>query len=154
MAGKYSLNIFDFLKQLDKQNYQAYKDLSFEDKKQVAPLVLMRWMSNTWDEKLHRYYVQVVNEIVNKNFWDLSLYKDLQMRLLCLTGLGKSVGHRWVKSAQIGKSEDKMHNIIKEYYDCSDEEVEIIEQDLTDDDKIDMLFNLGYDKKDIKKILG
>lgn len=143
MAKVHNLNIFDFLKKIDKQEYQFYNELSDEDKKQVAPLVLMRWMSNTWDEKIHRYYVQAVNEVVNKNFWDLSNHKDLQMRLLFLTGIGKSVGHRWVKTKQMIKSESKNFDIIKEYFDCNDDEVEILEKILSKEDINDILINLG-----------
>lgn len=143
MATKHSLNIFDFLKKIDNQEFSFYQELSDEDKKQVAPLVLMRWMSNTWDEKIHRYYVQAVNEVVNKNFWDLSLHKDLQMRLLFMTGLGKAVGHRWVKTKQMNKQESKNFNIIKKYFDCSDEEVEILESQLSKEEINDILINLG-----------
>lgn len=148
----YSLNIIDFLKHIDARDYEKYKSLSDEDKKSIAPLVLMRWMSSTWDGQTHRYYCQAVNEMVNKNFWDLANHKDLQMRLLFATGLGKSIGHRWIK-ANISKKIKTIDDFIKEFYDCSNDEVEVIKLKLNKEDYENILFYYGVPEKDWKKYI-
>lgn len=146
----YSLNIIDFLKSLDSRDYKRYENLSEEDKKSISPLIIMRWMSSCWDGNLTRYYAYIVNEYVNKHFWDLTSHKDLQMKLLACCGMGKPVGHNWIKANAV-KANNKMLDLIKRFYCCNNEEAQIYYDKLTEDEKIEVLTYFQIDEKEWSK---
>lgn len=146
----YSLNIIDFLKSLDSRDYKRYENLSEEDKKSISPLIIMRWMSSCWDGNLTRYYAYIVNEYVNKHFWDLTGHKDLQMKLLACCGMGKPVGHNWIKANAV-KANNKILDLIKRFYCCNNEEAQIYYDKLTEDEKIEVLTYFQIDEKEWSK---
>lgn len=146
----YSLNIIDFLKSLDIRDYKRYENLSEEDKKSVSPLIIMRWMSSCWKGDLTRYYAFIVNDYVNKHFWDLAGHKDLQMKLLAMCGMGTPAGHNWIKSNAI-KVNDKLSSLIQKHFGCNENEVEIYLSKLSDEDIEEILVMQGIDEKDWSK---
>ena len=86
MAKEYKNDIFEVIKQIDRKNYNYYDSLTDEQKKEIQPYTLMRWMSTVSDEQSHQKYNITINNNVNKYFWELSKYKDLQFKLLCTSG--------------------------------------------------------------------
>lgn len=142
----YSINIIDFLKSLDSRDYKRYENLSEEDKKTISPLIIMRWLSSCWDGKLTRYYAYVVNEYVNKYFWDLSNHKDLQMKLLAMCGIGQPAGHNWIKSNSV-KGDSKTIGYIKRYFGCNDDEAQIYFCKLSDEEKEEIVRYFEGDKQ-------
>ena len=148
----YSLNIIDFLKSLDSRDYKRYENLPEEDKKTVSPLIIMRWMSSCWSGDLTRYYAYIVNEYVNKHFWDLAGHKDLQMKLLAMCGMGKPAGHNWIKSNAI-KVNNKLIELVKIHFGCSDDEADIYLSKLNKDDIEEILAMQGVDEKEWSKYL-
>jgi len=143
----YSLNIIDFLKSLDSRDYKRYEKLSEEDKKSISPLIIMRWMSSCWNGDLTRYYVYTVNNYVNMHFWELANHKELQMKLLAMCGMGKPAGHNWIKSNAI-KINNKLSDLIRKHFDCSEDEVEIYLNKLSDEDIEEILILQGIDDKE------
>ena len=71
-------DLFSGLESLSKSDYGWYGKLSDEGKKQVAPLVLARWLSGTSD------YLQLIklNMLVNPYTFSLGNEKDLLCKLM------------------------------------------------------------------------
>lgn len=114
MAKEYKNDIFEVIKQIDRKNYNYYDSLTDEQKKEIQPYTLMRWMSTVSDEQSHQKYNITINNNVNKYFWELSKYKDLQFKLLCTSGQRGFNRHQWIP---ISKTlNDKTLNSIKEYF--------------------------------------
>lgn len=93
-VGKMSVDLFkDILPNLDKNNMDYYYRLSVEDQKKVSLFIAMKFMSGVSDKKLQDYYIIMVNGLVNKDFWELSKYPELQWKLLSMCGSGKTQRH-------------------------------------------------------------
>lgn len=114
MVKEYKNNIFDVIKQIDKKNYQYFDSLNEEQKKEIQPYTLARWMSTVADEYDHKKYNMDINNNVNMYFWNLSKYKDLQFKLLCTCGQTGFNKHQWIPISK--SSTDKTLNSIKDYF--------------------------------------
>lgn len=143
MAKQYKNDIFEVLKQIDNKNYQYYDSLNEDQKKEIQPYTLCRWMSTiAGQEKMHELLTILVNNNVNKNFWELSKYKDLQYKLLCSCGVKKFVKHQWIPQSK--SKIDKTYNIVRNFYkNLSDDEFNIKYKNMSNDEI-----------KDIQKFLG
>lgn len=115
MAKAYKNDIFEVIKQIDNKNYRYYDSLNDEQKKELQPYTLMRWMATaSGNEELHKQMTLNVNNKVNVHFWELSKYKDLQYKLLCSCGLKKWMRHQWLPMSK--SNNDKQYKIIREFY--------------------------------------
>ena len=106
---QYKLDMFGkVLPALDKGVKDFYANLSDEEKKGYATLVLMRAMSSLGDQNSRAaYQLIMVNDFVNIGFWELSKHPELQHYLLCMTGLGSKQYHPWI-AAKGNKSKTKL----------------------------------------------
>lgn len=143
MAKQYKNDIFEVLKQIDNRNYQYYDTLSEEQQKEIQPYTLCRWMSAiAGNEYNHMALTIDINNNVNKHFWELSKYKDLQWKLLCSCGNKKFNRHQWIP--QNKPKQDKNYSLLRKFY-----------SNLNDDE-----FNLKFksitttDVKEVQKFLG
>ena len=103
------LDLFKFLSEMDKNNLKYYNSLSDEEKKEISSLVLMRWLSGAYNQGNHEYYCVMVNEVLNKDFFDLYEYQDLLFLLAASLGIGKTVKHQWFPMSK------KQNNKIKDF---------------------------------------
>ena len=51
---EYKNNIFDVIKQIDKKNYQYFDSLNEEQKKEIHPYTLARWMTTVAQPNDHK----------------------------------------------------------------------------------------------------
>ena len=84
------LDIKRELRAVDQKDYNFYDGLTDEEKKAFSPYVLMRYTSNVQlDKDIQEWFVEMTNEMVNKNHWDLSKnHKALLWKLFDATGAG------------------------------------------------------------------
>ena len=95
---QYKLDMFKtVLPALDKRDKSFYANLTDEEKKGYAAVVLMRAMSSLGDQNTQAAYaVLMVNDLVNIGFWSLAKHPELQHLLMCLGGSGSKQYHPWV----------------------------------------------------------
>lgn len=146
MTKQYKNNIFDILKEIENKNYRYYESLSEDLQKEIQPYTLCRWMSamqgnNTQHEEL----TLKVNNNVNKNYWIMSKYKDLQWKLLCTCGLKKFVKHQWIPLNK--EKDDKDYKIIRNFYsNLNDDEFKLKYENMSDNEKLIIKHTLGICK--------
>ena len=146
MAKEYKNNIIDVLKHIENKDYDYFDSLTEEQKKELQPYILMRWMATVKEEQLHQYYTLAVNELVNINFWDLSKYKDLQFKLLCAVGQKEKVFHQWLASSK--SSKDKDLNDLKPFFkNLNEQELKMKLARMTKEEKTDVRNFLGLNNK-------
>lgn len=143
--------------QLDALDYKKrkwYDSLSDEDKKQVSPWVLMRFLSSSGGSReFQEYFLEMTNDVVNVHFNTVRHHPDLQVGLMQAVGLKQSIGHPWIAPGKRGQ-QSKLHTIVSELHpNLNDDEVDLFVREQSKDDMIDMLDQLGYEKKEIKKLL-
>lgn len=125
MAKQYKNDIFEVLKHLDNKDYGYYESLSEEQQKEIQPYTLVRWMSAIYgNESSHQSLNNRVNERVNKRFWELSKYKDLQWKLLCTVGNKITYKHQWIPTTK--SNTDKVTSLLRRFYShLNDEEFQL-----------------------------
>ena len=82
-----ALDIKKELHGVDMRDKDAFNNWSDEERKSFSPFILMRYVSNVQGDKdVQEWFVEMTNELVNKNHWTLSKnHKGLLWKLFaCL----------------------------------------------------------------------
>lgn len=140
----------DVLPMLDKGLWQEIQNLTEEDFKKNSPFVAMKFMSACKDKSLAPYYTLAVNEVVNKGFWELSDYKDLQMMLLSLCGTGKKQYHYFPGK---GVGGNKVFEFVRKCYPTwKEDEIELFLSLSDNDSLIQLAKDFGYQDKELNEL--
>jgi hypothetical protein len=134
-------DLFSQLKDIT-QNKKQYKDLTEDEVKQVNPYMLNRFLS------MNKDFIELVNFIQwipyenKKSYWNI--YLDVLPK--------KSLWLNYIKSKTKEPNKDLL-NIISKYFECSSKETKSHLKFLSKADLKEILTSLGYEDKDITKIL-
>ena len=145
------LTIQNEMKNFDSKNRDFYDSLTDDEKKKFSNFVLLRWGSVVSGQfELQQYYLQAMNERVNKHFWDLNKHPKLQW--LLLTTVSPDMGnfrHDWI-AFNGRKPKNKRAKLFAELYpELKDDECELMAT-MHDADVKNLLTNLGWNDKSIK----
>jgi len=139
---------------LDKKDRGFYSRLTDEQKKAFVPWMMMRYASSAQGRNA-AHYLFMVNELVNKNFSDVSKHPELQWLLMTAAGSGKVEFHPYIKPPNSRKKKDKISEfILDEYPHLRDDEIEMLLSINTKEDLVKLAQAHGYDDKSIKDIFG
>ena len=155
-------NKLDLFKQvlpaLDKRDMKFFDKLSEEEKKEIVPWLLMRWMSSSAGAAEH--HIMMVNDIVNKDFSVFSPrvtqgksgHLGLQWKLLALCGTGRGQRHQWIAPPK-GVIKNKLEAaVLKIYPLMKDEDLELFLKVNTTEDLKGLFIDNGYDDKSLKEL--
>lgn len=148
MAKEFALDIFHLLGQIDKKDTLFYSKLTDEQRKAYSPLVSMRWMSGTSDERQINY----LNELVNRYVFHIGDHKELLFKLQCAASSGTSRRYNWMAAKTGGTKKNKGLDIVMAYYDYGVREAKSVMPLLSNDDIILMAEELGYQKEELAKL--
>lgn len=151
MATK--LDIKRELRAVDTKDYNFYQNLSDEERKEFSPFILMRYSSNIQgDADLQEWFLEMTNECVNKHHWTLSKnHKGLLWKLFAAVGAGVTGYHPYLAA---GKKEkvNKIEKLLAELYPSKKiEDIKILANMMSKEDKDELFDNLGFDKKQRKE---
>lgn len=149
------LTIKEEMSAVDTKNRKWYDNLTAEEKKKVSPWVLMRYASSVKHDikDIEKHYLEFTNELVNVHFNTIRHHPQLQLQLMQVVGLGTNQFHPWIAPGKRG-TESKLFKIFRDQYpQYNEDEIEIFILQHTENEISDILEELGYDKKEIKKIL-
>lgn len=152
-----ALDIFKTLSAIDKRDYNFYANLSDEEKKGFAPIVVSRWLSAVeGNEDVNAFYLMMVNENVNKNFWDstISKHPELQYKMMAACGIGKSVKHKWIKGYGRKSAKSKFMELLSSFYpSASVKELEYLISINSIEQLTQLVNDAGLQDEDIKKMV-
>lgn len=137
---------------LDRKDRNFYKNLPDNEKKEVQPYVLMRYLSSSKGSlELQEWYLRATNEYVNKGYWNLSSTDHKELQWLLLTTVSPGMGtqyHEWIpmKKDKKNKKLEVLHELFPE---AGDMELETLDGIYTMDDVRRMLEDRGIDAKKI-----
>lgn len=144
----------DIMAALDKKDRGFYSRLSDEQKKAFVPWMMMRYASSAQGRNA-AHYLFMINELVNKNFSDVSKHPELQWLLMTAAGSGKVEFHPYIKPPNSKKKKDKVSEfILNEYPHLRDDEIEMMLSMNSKEDLVKLAQAHGYDDKSIKDIFG
>lgn len=144
----------DVMLAIDKKDRQFYNRLTDEQKKAFSAWMMMRYASSVQGRNA-AHYVFMINELVNKNFSDVSRHPELQWLLLSTAGSGKMEFHPYIKPPNSKKKKDKIGDFLSSIYPhFKSDEIELLIS-LNSKDELKQLAQAhGYDDKSIKDIFG
>lgn len=148
MATNYKLDIFDLLNKINSaKSGDIYAQLSEDERKGFAPLVVMRWMSGTSDER----QIMMLNEFVNPRVFTLGKHPHLLMQLLQVASSKTSKRYNWISTKSKKKNAQSL-SIVAEYFDMSLREAALLNPFPSHEEVMQMAQDLGMQKDEIKKL--
>lgn len=151
------LSIKNEMRAIDTKDRKWYDSLDEEDLKKYnkGMWTQQRYVSSIKHDisDFEEHYLEWTNELVNVHYNTLRHHPQLQFQLMQVVGLGKPMFHQWVAPPK-GVQQNKLTKTFAEIYpQYNDEELEVFIAGHTKGELQDILEELGYDKKEIKKIL-
>lgn len=149
------LNIANEMRAFDSKDRKFYADLTDEERKKFSNYLMVRWGSSVQGSSdLQAYYLMSCNENLNKHFFDLSKYPELQW--LSATTVSPGLGnfrHNWIKIKK-RESNNKTVKFLKNFYpEHKDDELELLAKINTKDSLLALARSHGWDDKRIKSEL-
>jgi hypothetical protein len=141
--------------QLDLRNREFYDELNDEERKKFSTYLMLRWGSvvNGIPE-LQQYYLQAMNERVNKRFFDINKHPKLQW--LLLTTVSPNMGkhrHEWMAYSGKTAKNKRAQKMLELYPHIKTDEAELLADKITDEQYKAMLVERGYSDKEIKEAM-
>lgn len=148
------LDIKRELNAVDQKNYDFYANLTDEEKKAFSPYILMRYTASVQmpDRDIQEWYLEMTNEMVNKNHWDLSKnHKELLWKLFAATGTGVNCYHPYLAAGKKEKA-NKIEKLLVELYPAMKlSDIKMLASMMDKKDKEELFDKMGFDKKQRKE---
>ena len=149
------LNIANEMRAFDNKDRAFFDSLTDDERKKFSTYLMLKWGANVeGSPELQEWYLRVVNDRVNLNFFDLGKHPKLQW-LLCSTvspGLGTK-RHYWLTAKKAGSGNKLYKFIEKQYPHLKQDEIELMLEINSKDLIKDYARALGWDEKQIKSDL-
>jgi hypothetical protein len=150
------LNIANEMRALDSKDRRFYADLTDEERKKFSNFLMIRWGSSVQGSaELQQYYLLSCNENLNKHFFDLARYPELQW--LAATTVSPGMGnfrHDWIKQKKREGSSNKAVKFLRQIYpEYKEDELELLAQINDTADLKKLAREHGWDDKRIKSEL-
>ncbi len=147
MAKKPLLQIKDIMAAVDRKDYNYYTNLTDEQRKSLNLWMTQRYASSV-QGKFAGHYLVMINEFMNTNWSDVSKHPELQWKLMCLAGTGKTQFHPFVKVPKAKRKKDKVEEIVRELFPLlKNDEVELFLSLNTKDEIKQQAIESGVDDK-------
>lgn len=146
------LDIKRELAAVDMRDFDFYDNLSDAEKKEFSPYILMRYVSNVNGSRdIQEWFVEMTNELVNKNFWDLSKdHKGMLWKLFAACGVGTKFYHPYLAASKKEKA-NKIEKLLAELHPTYKmEDIKLLASLMTKQDKEELFDKMGFDKKQRK----
>lgn len=142
------------LNAIDKKQYDFYDRLTPEEQKALSPFILMKFASNVkGDRDTTEWFIEMTNELVNKNHWDLSKsHKALLWKLLAATGVGVNCYHSYLKFESKESKAPKIAKLLEELHPSyKAEDIRLLANLMTKAEINELLDGMGFDKAQRKE---
>jgi len=148
------LDIKRELRGVDQKDYNFYDNLTDEEKKAFSPYILMRYTASVQmpDRDIQEWYLEMTNEMVNKNHWDLSKdHKALLWKLFAATGTGVNCYHPYLAAGKKEKA-NKIEKLLAELNPAMKmADIKLMASMMDKKDKEELFDKMGFDKKQRKE---
>ncbi|AXH72801.1 MAG: coil containing protein [Caudoviricetes sp.] len=152
MSTVRKIPLWEVQKKIDERDFNYYGSLSVDEQKQISMYPLMRMI---YDVKgvlnLELYYIHMVNQVVNEDFWKLSKHPELQWKLLASCGIGVKQKHGWIAQGKKKSNTPKLDELLFSINPLmNDEELSIVKSKLTKEKITEITRGRGFSDKDGK----
>lgn len=144
MVEKTKVDLYNFLAKINAGDVTFLNSLSAEDKKSLAPVVVMQWLTGTNDKQ----QIVLMNHLVNPLVFKLYKHQDLLFKLMMASCTKPPKRFAWIKTNKVSKH-PLSTEVISQYYKCSTREAEAYYPILSKDDILEMWDALGNNDKEL-----
>jgi hypothetical protein len=104
------------------------------------------------DRDVQEHFLEMTNELVNKNHWSLSKnHKPLLWKLFASTGIGETMYHPYLAAGKKAKA-NKIEKLLAELYPARKmSDIKLLASLMTDADKKELFDKMGFDKSQRKE---
>lgn len=150
------LNIANEMRAFDNKDRDFYKNLTDEERKKFSNYLMIRWGSAVQGStELQQYYLLSCNENLNKHFFDITQYPELQW--LSATTVSPGMGtfrHDWIKQKKREGSNSKAVKFLRQIFpEYKEDELELLATINTTQDLKQLARTHGWDDRRIKSEL-
>lgn len=147
MAKERALDIFFLLGEIDRKNYSIWDSLTEDQRKEFSPLVTMRWMSGTTDQR----QLVFLNEIVNTSIFNLGDHKELLLKLLTICTSSNKQRYSWINYKSSGSKKNKLSvELISTHYQMSLKDAEDSFRLFSKEEIMELGEIQGFQKEELK----
>jgi hypothetical protein len=148
---KRELDLTRVLKAIDQKNYDFYDSLTDKEKKEFQAFVMMRFISNsTGDREIQEWFIEMTNEFVNKNYWNISKHTGLAWKLCAAVGTGIPTFHKYLPTKKIEL--DKFERLLGDLYPSMKlDDIQMLASMMDDNDREELFDKMGFDKTQRKE---
>ena len=137
------------LKAVDFRNKDYYDRIDDKEKSLYSPYMLMRYVSSisSKDSFYIEHYIEMVNEVVNKNLFELSgKHKKLCWILTAMCGSLKQQFHPWIKPMKKVPNKS-MKQLLEIFPSAKESDLETLDKLITDKELEELLEDHGIKSK-------
>ena len=152
MAKKDTLPLNEIMRALDTKNRDWYNNLDAEKKKKFSAWMMMRYSSSV-QGPFADFYLDMTNELINKDFSAISKHPELQWLLFTAVGIGQTQRHEYVKPSNSRKKKDKVREFMGDQLPhLKADEIELLLAINTKEELEEFAQSHGLGAKEIKEI--
>ena len=149
-----AIELKDVMNAVDRKNRGFYLNLTDEQRKAFSAWMMMRYASSA-QGNAGAHYLFMVNELVNKNFSDVSKHPELQWLLMSACGTGKPEFHPYIKPPNGRRKKDKVSEFLSSIYPLlKQDELDLLQTLNSRDDLKGLAEAHGLSDKEIAEIFG
>ena len=132
------------MKAVDFRNKDYYDRIDDHERSLYSPYMIMRYASAVSGERFYQeHYVEMINEFVNKNLFDLSSkHKKLCWLLTSMCGGLKQQFHPWIKPMK-KVANKSLQTLMEIYPNMKQSDLETLDKILTDSELEQLLEDHG-----------
>lgn len=151
----YKLDLMGTLEAADRGLKDYYDNLTEEERKGFAPVVLIRWLSTLSDNNSSQAYALIAtNDLVNLGLFQLQKnHPELVWKLMCVAGTGKKQYHQWIPNKKHSSKTPLLDQFIQELYPLANQdEQQILRSQVSADRWLQMAQDSGYSDKQMRDL--
>jgi hypothetical protein len=141
------LNLMELLDKIDQNDIDYFRNLSEEERKGFAPIVVQRWLSSTKDKA----QLVLINDMINVLSFPLYKDPDLLFKLMVACTPKKKHYYRWLARKKQEKLSKRI-DVISRYMNCSPEKAKHYATLMDTDNIVEMAEELGEQATFIKEL--
>jgi len=150
MSGKF-LDIKSMMQAVDSRNKNWYDNLSDDDKKLYSPYMTMKWTASVEHKEraIQEFYIEEVNENVNKHLWTLSKnHKSLLWKLTSMCGSTFHMFHKWIyPKKKTSSTKSKMKELQEMFPTAKQKDLDLLDATMTTKEFTELKKQYGIDSK-------
>jgi hypothetical protein len=151
---KPAVDVKSVMAALDRKDREFYTHQTDSEQKSISMWLMMRYASSAQGHTAPHYLI-MINELVNKNFQDVSKHPELQWLLMTAAGTGKTQFHPYLKPPKSQRKRDRISDLIQRVYpSIKSDEIDLLRQINSLTELKQLARDHGCEDREIDEIFG